>query len=289
MFAPERPLVIGHRGAPGYLPEHSLDSYRLAMRQGVDAVETDVVMSKDGILVVRHENELSRTTDVALRPEFADRRTTKRVGRKKVTGWFTEDFTLAELTALGAPTEQHRVITLDQLLLLVEDESARAGRRIGLHVEVKHPGYFAGLGLPMMAALLETLRDHGVENPGSRLWIQSFDADFVRRIALHTTLPLVQLLDCDWSEVDCAEIATYAEAIGPKKSMVQKKGQPATPLVDLAHAHGLGVFVYTLRKGVHQARMYFDAGVDGVFTDYPDRCVQALRELVAESLVEETA
>jgi len=290
MLPVERPLVIGHRGAPGYLPEHSMESYRLAFRQGADAVETDVVMSKDGVLVVRHENELSRTTDVATRPEFADRRATRVIGKKgagtkNVTGWFTEDFTLDELTSLGAPTEQHRIITLDQLLLLVADESARAGRRLGLHVEVKHPAYFAGLGLPMLHPLLETLRDHGVEHPGSRVWIQSFDPEFVRRLDPLTTLPLVQLLNPSMEPVDCADIATYADAIGPKKNMVRKKGAPPTALVSEAHAAGLQVFAYTLRKGVQQARNFFDAGVDGVFTDYPDRCVEALAGLA----VEETA
>jgi len=291
MSPAERPLVIGHRGAPGYLPEHSLESYRLALRQGADALETDVVMSKDGVLVVRHENELSRTTDVASRPEFADRRTTRIVGRKKLTGWFTEDFTYEEIYSLAAPTADDRIITLDTLLLLVAEESARRGRRIGLHVEVKHPTYFAEHGLPMIHPVLQTLRDHGVDHRGSRVWVQSFDDDFVRRISPLTELPLVQLLDPSWGRVDCQAIAAYADAIGPKKSMVRKKGQPATTLVAEAHAAGLKVFVWTLRAGRDQAARLFEAGVDGVFADYPDRCVAALRELVADQGlgVEETA
>ncbi|MEP9384123.1 glycerophosphodiester phosphodiesterase family protein [Nocardioides cheoyonin] len=285
MIPAERPLVIGHRGAPGYLPEHSLESYRLALRQGADALETDVVMSKDGVLVLRHENELSRTTDVANRPEFADRRTTRIVGGKKLTGWFTEDFTYEEIYSLGAPTETDKVITLDTLLLLVAEESARRGSRIGLHVEVKHPSYFAEHGLPMIHPVLETLRDHGVDHPGSRVWIQSFDDDFVRRISPFTELPLVQLMDPKWGRVDCHAIAAYADAIGPKKSMVRKKGQPATGLVEAAHQAGLKVFVWTLRAGRDQALRLYEAGVDGVFTDYPDRCVAALRDVS----VEETA
>ncbi|GGR71222.1 glycerophosphoryl diester phosphodiesterase [Nocardioides luteus] len=286
MAPAHRPLVIGHRGAPGYLPEHSLDSYRLALRLGVDALETDVVMTRDGALVLRHENELSRTTDVASRAEFAGRRTTKVIGGKRWTGWFTEDFTLAELAGLGAPTTDHPIITLDTLLLLVAEESRRRGRRVGLHVEVKHPTHFASIGLPVTDVLLKTLADHGVDGwsalpglPTQRLWLQSFDAAWVREMSSRTDLPLVQLVDKRWGAVDCAEIATYAQAIGPKKSMVRKKGQPPTGLADEAHRHGLQVFVWTLKAGRDQANRLFEAGVDGVFADYPDRPIAALAEI----------
>ncbi|MFT4083875.1 MAG: glycerophosphodiester phosphodiesterase family protein [Nocardioides sp.] len=285
MFSAERPLVIGHRGAPGYLPEHSLESYRLALRQGADALETDVVMTRDGVMILRHENELSRTTDVATRPEFAGRRTTKRVGKKKRTGWFTEDFTFPEVLSLNAPTLGTRIITLDTLLLLVAEESARRGVRIGLHIEIKHPAYFADLGLEMAEPLLRTLADHGVEGVGSRVWLQSFDADFVRAVSPRVDLPTMQLMDTDWGQVDVRDIATYADAIGPKKSMVRKKGQAPTTLVAEAHRAGLKVFVWTLRAGRDQAVRLYEAGVDGVFADYPDRCVAALREMY----VEETA
>lgn len=272
----ERPLVIGHRGAPGYLPEHSRDSYRLAVRLGADAVETDVVVSKDGALVLRHENELGRTTDVASRPEFADRRTTRRVGTKERTGWFVEDFTLDELRSLGAPTEHHRIITLDELTDLLAEESARRGRAVGLHVEVKEPAYFGRLGVDLLGTVLATLGEAGRDRPGSRTWLQSFDPDFVRAARERTSLPLVQLANHTVAPLDCAEIATYADAVGPKKSMVATKGNPPSSLVREAHAAGLAVFVYTLRKGAKQARMFYEAGVDGVFTDYPDRCVAAL-------------
>jgi glycerophosphoryl diester phosphodiesterase len=268
-------LVIGHRGAPGHLPEHSLESYRLAIRMGADAVETDLVMSADGVLVVRHENELSRTTDIASRPEFAARRTTKVVAGRRLTGWFTEDLTFAELRTLGAPTALDPIISLDQLLLLVAEESARAGRRIGLHIEVKHPAYFAGLGLSMMHLLLETLRDHGVDGPGSRVWIQSFDERFVRRISPLTALPLVQLVD-ESGPVDAHAIAGYADAIGPRRTMVLTPGGAVTPLLAQAHRAGLAVFVWTLRGSVAAHRAMFATGVDGVFTDDADRAVAAL-------------
>jgi glycerophosphoryl diester phosphodiesterase len=277
------PLVIGHRGAPGHLPEHSLDSYRLAVRMGADALETDLVMSRDGVLVVRHENELSRTTDVASRPEYADRRTLRQVGGRLCRGWFTEDFTFAELRTLHAPTALDPIISLDELLLLVAEESLRAGRRIGLHIEVKHPAYFAAAGLPMVQPLLRTLRDHGVDRAGSKVWIQSFDPEFVRRMSPLTVLPLVQLVDESWGRIDCRAIAAYAEAIGPRRTMVLTPGGAVTPLLAQAHRAGLKVFVWTLRGPVSAHRAMLAAGVDGVFTDYADRAVEALsRSVVGE-------
>jgi glycerophosphoryl diester phosphodiesterase len=276
------PLVIGHRGTPGHLPEHSLESYRLAIRMGADAVETDVVMSSDGVLVVRHENELSRTTDVASRAEFAGRRTVRLIGGERVEGWFSEDFTFAELRTLGAPTVLDPIISLDELLLLVAEESARAGRRIGLHVEVKHPAYFAAAGLPMVQPLLSTLRDHGVEWAGSKVWIQSFDADFVRRMSPLTSLPLVQLVE-ESDRIDCHAIAAYADAIGPNRTMVLNGDGVVLPLLADAHRAGMKVFVWTMRGSTADHRELFATGVDGVFTDYADRGVAALeRSVVGE-------
>lgn len=273
--------MIGHRGAPGHLPEHSLESYRLAIRMGADAVETDIVMSRDGVLVVRHENELSRTTDVASRPEFADRWTPRQVGSRLARGWFTEDFTFAELRTLHAPTALDPIISLDELLLLVAEESARAGRRIGLHIEVKHPTYFAAAGLPMVQPLLQTLHDHGVDRPGRRVWIQSFDQQFVRRMDPLTSLPLVQLVDETWDRIDCHAIAAYADAIGPRRTMVLSEGGAVRPLLAEAHRAGLKVFVWTLRGPVSAHRAMLATGVDGVFTDFADRAVDALALTVA--------
>jgi len=280
LLAPQiaHPLVIGHRGAPGHLPEHSARGYRLACELGADALETDLVMSRDGVLVVRHENELSRTTDVASRPEYADRRTTKWVDDRLFEGWFTEDFTLAELRGLGAPGPEDRIMTFDELLLLVAEESVRRGRRIGLHVEVKTPTYFAGLGLPMAGPVLRTLRDHGVERPGLGIWVQSFDDSFVRLLDPLTALPLVQLVDeRDLAEgrIDCGRIAAYADAVGPERNLVLQGDTRPTGLVEEAHAAGLRVFVYTLREGVAQAQAFLDAGVDGVFSDEPDVALRA--------------
>lgn len=275
------PLVIGHRGAPGHLPEHTLASYRLAVRLGADALETDLVMTRDGVLVIRHEPELSRTTDVARRPEWAHRRTTKMIDGRPVTGWFVDDFTLAELHALHAPGPHDRVPTFDELLLLVREESARAGRPIGLHVEVKHPSYFASVGLPMSAAVLDTLRDHGFDRPGQGIWVQSFDDLFLRRLSPLTALPLVQLVEPSrqLGQRECHHIAAYADALGPGRSAVLFGDRIETGLVARAHHAGLAVFVWTLRGDADQARRFFEAGVDGVFTDYADRAVAAASAL----------
>jgi glycerophosphoryl diester phosphodiesterase len=268
------PLVIGHRGAPAHLPENTLASFRLAVRLGADALEADLVMSRDGVLVVSHDPELSRTTDVPFRPEFADRRTRKVIDGRLMEGWFVDDFTLAELHTLHAPASGDRIPTFDELLLLVGEESARAGRRLGLHVEVKHPSYFASVGLPTTGEVLATLRDHGLDRPGHRLWLQSFDESFVRAISPLTPLPLVQLVDVD-QPFSCHGVAAYADAIGPARQMVLAGDATPTGLVAEAHRAGLQVFVWTLRAGVEQARAFLDAGVDGVFSDDASIAVEA--------------
>ena len=268
------PLVIGHRGAPAHLPENTLASFRLAARLGADALEADLVMSRDGVLVVSHDPELSRTTDVPFRPEFAGRRTRKLIDGRLMEGWFVEDFTLAELHTLQAPSSGARIPTFDELLLLVADESARAGRRLGLHVEVKHPSYFASVGLPMTGKVLATLRDHGLDRPGKRVWVQSFDESFLRSISPSTELPLVQLLDVG-QRFTCHGVAAYADAIGPARSLVLDSDTTPTGLVDQAHRAGLRVFVWTMRGGVEQARAFYSAGVDGLFSDDPSVAFEA--------------
>ncbi|MBN9186969.1 MAG: hypothetical protein J0I62_00510 [Microbacterium sp.] len=168
------PLVIGHRGAPGYRPEHSRSSYDLALEMGVDAVEPDIVVSRDGVLVVRHENEISGTTDVTTRPAFADRRTTKTVDGETLTGWFAEDFTWDELSTLRAVERlpeirpasatfdgQQPILRLRDVLDLVRAASLAQGREIGVVVEIKHATYFAGLGWDVAALLAAELREAG--------------------------------------------------------------------------------------------------------------------------------
>ncbi|MBW9110732.1 glycerophosphodiester phosphodiesterase family protein [Microbacterium ureisolvens] len=183
------PLVIGHRGAPGYRPEHSRSSYALAFEMGVDAVEPDVVVSKDGVLVVRHENEISGTTDVADRPEFADRRTTKYVDGAELTGWFTEDFTWDELATLRCrerisdvrPTsasfdDEQPVLRLRDVLDAARDASLEFGREIGVVLEIKHATYFASIGWDVAALVDAELREAGWAAGALPLTIESFES-----------------------------------------------------------------------------------------------------------------
>lgn len=261
-----RPLVIGHRGAPGYLPEHSAASYLQAIALGADAVETDLVMSRDGVLIVRHEPELSRTTDVATRREFANRRRTSAVNGREVTGWFAHDFTLAELRSLHAPSPGFGILTFDELLLALAD----APRHVGLHVELKIPSYFSQMGLPVTRSLLDSLYDHGRDDPGSGTWIQSFDGGFLEHIGRRTSVPLMQLTD---RPRNLEAIAEYADAIGPSVDLVLDP-EP-TGLVSRAHRAGLEVYCWTLTNSVAQTRSVLAEGVDGVFTDFPDLAVRA--------------
>jgi glycerophosphoryl diester phosphodiesterase len=215
---PAPPIVIAHRGASGYLPEHTLAAYFVAVEQGADFVEPDLVMTKDGVLVARHENEIGATTDVASRSEFASRRTTRAIDGETVTGWFTEDFTLAELKTLRARERipqlraanqrfdaMFEIPTLDEILALVRtldaqrEAAARAqGRRppapIGIYPETKHPSYFAAQGLAMERPLVETLHRWGYVDAGAPVYIQSFETGNLKALRSMTRLPLIQLL-----------------------------------------------------------------------------------------------
>jgi glycerophosphoryl diester phosphodiesterase len=276
MNGPE-PVVIGHRGAPGYRPEHTLASYRLAIEMGADYIEPDLVPTRDGVLVARHENELSRTTDVTTHPELAHRRTTKTIDGVTVSGWFTEDLTLAELKTLRAwePMPDVRpantwydghfeVPTLDEILLLVQRCSRRRGVTVGVCAELKNPTYFASVGLPVEEPLVAALRRHHLDRPNAPVFVQSFETASLRVIASRSTAPLVQLVDAEGSPYDrvvagdpCThatlvsppglrEVATYAAGIGVHKSLVT--GTPGTrALVDAAHDEGLVVHAWTVR------------------------------------------
>jgi len=277
------PIVIAHRGASGYRPEHTLAAYRLAIRQGADYVEPDLVSTKDGVLVARHENEISGTTDVASHPEFADRRTTKVVDGTPVTGWFTEDFTLAELKTLRAQERlpqvrpgntrydgQFEIPTLEEVIALVKRESGRSGRTIGIAPETKHPTYFDSIGLSLEEPLVRTLRRSGLDRPNAHVVIQSFETANLRELDDLTRVPLAQLVDGSGAPYDLeaagsattyadlvtpaglAEIATYAEWVAPAKNRILPRdaggaiGAPSSLVAD-AHAAGLKVVTWTLR------------------------------------------
>src|SRR5918911_383515 len=220
------PLVIGHRGASGYRPEHTIASYTLAIELGADYIEPDLVSTKDHQLVARHENDITETTDVASHPEFADRKTTKVVDGVSHTGWFTEDFTLAELQTLRAterlpdvrPTNTafnglYRVPTFQEVI----DLAKRAG--VGIYPETKHPTYFDSIGLSLEEPLLATLRANGLDSPGAKVFIQSFEVGNLKELNRKTRLPLVQLIDevgAPYDFVLAHDPRTYNDLVTPK-------------------------------------------------------------------------
>jgi glycerophosphoryl diester phosphodiesterase len=245
------PLVIAHRGASGYVPEHTLAAYWLAIEQGADYIEPDLVITKDGVLVARHENAIAilntdgsvreATTDVIERPEFASRKTTKMIDGQRITGWFTEDFTLAELKTLRARERlpqvrpantrfdgMFEVPTLAEVLELVkaanerrrdEPRDGRKPRRpIGVYPETKHPTYFQSIGLPLDEPLVKTLRRHGFEGRHAPVFIQSFETANLRKLRRMTDLPLVQLLSASGRPYDfvvSGDPRTYADLAKP--------------------------------------------------------------------------
>jgi glycerophosphoryl diester phosphodiesterase len=326
------PVVIAHRGASGHLPEHTLAGYALAILQGADFIEPDLVATRDGVLVARHENEIGGTTDVAAHEEFAARRRTQLVDGAPVEGWFTEDFTLAELRTLRArerlPALRPRnarhdgefgIPTFDEILaLLSQVNAARRAQRlplVGVYPETKHPSHFAGLGLALEAPLLAALEARG---DGAPVFIQSFETANLAALRERCAHPLVQLMQVEGGPWDrhgtgqleryaqlatpagLRDVARYANAIGVQKEMVlavDAAGLAApTDLVRDAHAAGLAVHVWTfraenhflpppLRRGADAAghgdlgaeiQMFAAAGIDGLFSDFPDLACEAL-------------
>jgi glycerophosphoryl diester phosphodiesterase len=289
-------VVIAHRGASGERPEHTLESYRLAIEEGADYIEPDLVMTRDGVLIARHENEIGGTTDVAQHPGFAARRRTQVIDGESMTGWFTEDFTLSEIKSLRARERlaelrpqnrrydgQFTVPTFDEIMQLVASANRHAGRNrpVGVYPETKHPAHFAKVGLPLELTLLDTLRRHQYAQPDSPVFIQSFDPGNLRQMRRMTRLPLVQLLEHELG--DLGGIAQHADAIGIAKAL-------ATPeAIQAAHAANLRVHVWTFRAeneflpadlkigeaaGAHgnveaEIKRYLERGIDGFFVDFP--------------------
>jgi glycerophosphoryl diester phosphodiesterase len=310
------PVVIGHRGAAGWRPEHTAPSYAYAVQTGADWIEPDLVPTKDHVLVVRHENEISQTTDVARHPEFADRRTTKTVDGRPVTGWFTEDFTLAELKSLRAverlPAVRNRntvfdgraeVMTFQEVVDLARRLSREHGRTVAVFPETKHPTYFRSLGLPLEPKLAAAIRRNRL---GRReCVVQSFEPTSLQRMT-GLGVPLWQALGTTGGPYDLpgrtykemmtpqglAEIAAYADWIGPDKASLV-----GTSLVADAHAAGLRIGPYTFRAenqflpaqfrhgsgpndfgdAFAEYALYYRMGVDAVVTDFPDLAVIARR------------
>jgi glycerophosphoryl diester phosphodiesterase len=203
----ESPLVIGHRGASGYLPEHTLAAYRLAIKLGADYIEPDVVVTKDGFLIARHEPDITNTTNVADHPEFADRKTTKDVDGVATTGWFASDFTLAEIKTLRAkqtfperPQQfngRFQIPTLQEVINVARRATKRTGRTIGIYPETKHPTFHQRLGLPLERRLVRVLNRNGLNKRRSPVFIQSFEQANLKQLNGMTKVKLVQLVDAN--------------------------------------------------------------------------------------------
>jgi len=295
-------IIIGHRGASGHRPEHTIESYRLAVEMGADFIEPDLVSTKDGVLIARHENEIGATTDVAER--FPDRKRTRTIDGQSITGWFSEDFTLAEIRTLRArerlPFRSHaydgqfHVVTFDEVIELAQKLRTTRGAPVGIYPETKHPTYFRGIGLPLEEKLLASLEKHGWNDRKAPVFIQSFEDGNLRALRKKTTVRLVQLLNqtVTVDEARLKAIAAYADAIGPEKRLlvpVAPDGSLKSPtdLVERAHRLGLLVHVWTVRPesqflpkgygGDVQAEFLQlrQLGVDGVFTDFPDLATRA--------------
>ena len=203
----DKPLVIGHRGAAGYLPDHTLEGYKRAIEMGADFIEPDLVATKDGVLVARHEPNITGTTDVATRPEFAGRKTKKVVDGVEEEGWFASDFTLAEIKTLRAiqsladrdPSHngKYQIPTLQEVLDLAKIEGAKVGRTVGVYPETKHPTYHVNLGLPLEDRLLAILAQYGYTTKASPVIVQSFEVANLKYLRTKTQIRLVQLVDAD--------------------------------------------------------------------------------------------
>jgi len=278
-----RPIVIGHRGASGYRPEHTLEAYRLAIDLGADYVEPDLVSTGDGVLIARHENEIGGTTNVASHPEFTSRKTTKTVDGVAITGWFTEDFTLAEIKTLRARERlpqirpqntrydgKFEIPTLQEVIDLVRREEHRRGGRIGIYPETKHPSYFDSIGLSLEEPLVATLERNGFRSARSPVFIQSFEVANLRELATMTSVRLVQLINSSGKPFDfrlsgdgrtyadlvtptgLEFIAAHATGVGVHKDLVIPRHASGnllgpTALVPNAHAAGLVVHAWTFR------------------------------------------
>ncbi|CAM5351286.1 glycerophosphodiester phosphodiesterase [Streptomyces griseomycini] len=280
------PTIVGHRGASGYRPEHTLGAYQLALDMGADVVEAgDLVPTRDGHIVCRHEPEIGGTTDVADHPEFADRRTTKTLDGVPVTGWFTEDFTLAELKRLRAveripANRPHNTLydgrweipTFEEVLRWQDEQTRKRGKQVWIYPETKHPTYFRGLGLGLEERVAKLLRRYGKDRRNSPVILQSFEPTSIRRFSRLVDNPLVVLLSNansrPWDFVEAGdprtvadlitpegleEIASYAQGIGPTLDLViprDRNGRLTEPttLVRDAHRAGLILHPYTLRN-----------------------------------------
>ena len=354
----QTPLILGHRGATGYRPEETRGSYELAIKLGANFIEPDLVSTKDGVLIARHEPNITDTTDVSKRPEFAALKTTRTIDGSTQTGWFAQDFTLAQIKTLRAverlPFRDHsfdgqfEVLTFQEVIDIAKKGTADTGRTIGIIPETKHPSYFQSIGLPLEQKLVDALNANGYIGKDAPVIVQSFEVANLKALHKLTNVRLVQLTDAndvlangvlDYNQPEdfvlsgdkrtygdlltptgLAEIATYADAIGPWKrsivsgAFVDKNGDgkpddldgdgritdadrvalAPTSLISDAHRAGLLVTPYTFRNEyfyllsdyggnpINEYKQFFALGVDGLFSDFADTAVAGLAATVPE-------
>lgn len=284
----EPPLIIAHRGASGVLPEHTLAAYERAIDMGADYIEPDLVITKDGHLVARHDRYLSSTTNVSDMPEFADRKRPDPTHEGE--DWFVEDFTLAEIKTLKARQpragrskafdDQYDVPTFEEILQLVADRNTDI-RQIGIYPETKQPTAFARAGLSHDEPLLRLLAKYGYTESDAPIFIQSFELENLERLNALTDLKLIFLTE---SAPDFERVAKTADGIGPYKKLLLDASGQDTGFVAAAHAAGLAVHPWTFRDDdIGEAfpdidtelKAYYALGVDGVFSDFPDTALRA--------------
>lgn len=318
----EPPILIAHRGASGYLPEHTLESYRRAIALGADFIEPDLVSTADGALIARHEPWLGDTTDVADHPAFANRKTVRVVDGRNVEDWFAGDFLLAEIKELRAKQAvatrdqsfngMFEIPTFDEIIALAKSESVARGRSIGIYPETKHPSFHCEIGLPLEDALLDRLAREGWTEKTSPVIVQSFEVSNLQYIRTKSNIRLVQLIgepdgrpydfevsgrDITYLEIlqpaGFAEIAAYADGMGVAKDYVLVLNSDGawqdSGLIPMAHGHKLFVHAYTFQDeerfrlegfsgdALAEYEAFYAAGIDGVFSDFPDTAREALR------------
>ncbi len=297
------PLVIAHRGASGLRPEHSQAAYQLALDLGADVIEPDLVMSADGVLIVRHDPYLSHSTDIANRPEFADRRV-EMMGQED---WWIPTFTAAELTTLTARQTmedrdqsyngQFPVLTFDQFLDFVAAEEERCACEIAIEPEVKYPAELTAMGLDPLPTLIASLEAHDLNRADAPVVIQSFDADFLERLNAESDVRLAMLYagpDAEGANAggrSLEEIAQFADGVGAYKTLLFTPEGESTGFVAQAHDLGLAVHVWTVRDDREpvvggsvqdELRALYTEGVDGVFADFPGTAVAVRDQMAAE-------
>jgi len=287
----EKPLVIGHRGASGALPEHTLEAYQRALNDGADCIEPDLVITKDGQLAVRHDTYLSTTTNVASKPEFASRK--RKSTDPEYEGrvdWWVSDFTMAELKTLRAVQSfpgrakvydgLYQIPTFDEVLELAQSRLTVAGEKVCVYPEAKSPAYFASAGHPDMAEkILATLEKHGMAGAGAPVFIQSFEPDFVKKIDAMTDLPVVMLVGdrAAYDAVMAMPGAPFWQGLGPNLSLLLDANGKSTGIVEAAHKKGVRVHPWTFRDDAPiggqpietSMKQYLALGIDGFFTDFP--------------------